>query len=187
MLLTYLKPLRGLQALCGLLLSIFCVSPAWAESHDRLEQVETVNWQINQVAYQTDQDLWGQKDYWASPAEFFERGAGDCEDFALAKYERLLALGVAPEKLNLAFVRRTQGFEAHMVLIYEHLGQQWVLDNFEAKMQLLQARKDLIPVYRFNMASTDIEYLKADWQVLRRVPKALQLIPAWQRYHSATI
>ncbi|MNR15553.1 hypothetical protein D3C85_1320930 [compost metagenome] len=52
------------------------------------------------------------------------KGAGDCEDFALAKYFTLRELGVAPQKLRMIYVRARIGgpastiTQAHMVLAY---------------------------------------------------------------------
>jgi amino acid transporter len=44
----------------------------------------------------------GIDDYWMTPKEFFIKGFGDCEDYAIAKYFTLLELGVKKESLYLA-------------------------------------------------------------------------------------
>lgn len=78
------------------------------------------------IAFQTDQQVWGQEDYWASPLELLQQGSGDCEDYAIAKYATLLAAGVAPQRLQLVYVRaRLPGLAAaqpHMVLAYHGPG-----------------------------------------------------------------
>ena len=44
-------------------------------------------------------------DYWASPLETLDKGRGDCEDYAIAKYFSLLAAGVPVARLRLVYVR----------------------------------------------------------------------------------
>ena len=50
------------------------------------ERLKRVNSFVNQqVQFSEDTAVWGQTDYWATPVETLGRGAGDCEDFAIAK------------------------------------------------------------------------------------------------------
>ncbi|WP_350563201.1 transglutaminase-like cysteine peptidase, partial [Psychrobacter sp. CAL346-MNA-CIBAN-0220] len=74
------------------------------------------------LRYQTDILLWKQNDYWATPLETLGRGLGDCEDYAIAKYISLRALGVSDDKLRLIYVKAkiagTNKTQAHMVLGY---------------------------------------------------------------------
>ncbi|MGB9802176.1 MAG: transglutaminase-like cysteine peptidase, partial [Arcobacter sp.] len=65
-----------------------------AKSKDILHKLKDVNDFFNKIKYQTDQSHWGKKDYWAAPFEFMGTGAGDCEDYAIAKYFTLRKLGV---------------------------------------------------------------------------------------------
>src|SRR5690606_17341933 len=65
-----------------------------------LEKLEVVNRFFNQRRFVDDIDLWGQTDYWATPAEFLGQDAGDCEDFSIAKYFTLKDLGVDTRKLR---------------------------------------------------------------------------------------
>jgi predicted transglutaminase-like cysteine proteinase len=51
------------------------------------EKLKLVNQFFNrQIEFVDDIYLWGVKDYWATPIEFLVRGAGDCEDYSIAKY-----------------------------------------------------------------------------------------------------
>ncbi|UVJ46535.1 transglutaminase-like cysteine peptidase [Pseudomonas sp. LS1212] len=61
-------------------------------------------------------DVWEQTDYWASPLETLEQGAGDCEDFALAKYFTLQLLGISESNLRLVYTTLASTKQAHMVL-----------------------------------------------------------------------
>ena len=64
-----------------------------------LNKLKNVNDFFNQITYKSDLSVWGTKDYWATPFEFMGIGAGDCEDYAIAKYFSLIKLGVPDEKL----------------------------------------------------------------------------------------
>lgn len=105
-----------------------------------------------QVAYRSDQEHWGKTDYWATPVETLGTGAGDCEDYALAKYFTLRAMGVADDKLRLMYVRALSINEPHMVLVYFETPEAmpYVLDNMVNDIQLAQYRTDLRPIYSFN-------------------------------------
>jgi predicted transglutaminase-like cysteine proteinase len=104
-----------------------------------------------------DIDIWGQVDYWASPLEMLEKGAGDCEDFAIAKYFSLLAVGVPVGRLRLVYVRAQIGgpggaVQAHMVLAYYPApnAEPLILDNLITDVRTAARRPDLAPVFSFN-------------------------------------
>ncbi len=127
-----------------------------AKGQDILYQLKYVNDFFNKVKYLRDSDHWGQNDYWASPFEFLGTGAGDCEDYAIAKYFTLRQLGVPDEKLRITYVklkqRGTKYEQAHMVLTNYHkpTSTPIVLDNVNKKLKLASKRPDLTPVYSFN-------------------------------------
>jgi predicted transglutaminase-like cysteine proteinase len=120
------------------------------------QQLAAVNTFFNRrMFYELDPVVWGQNDYWATLLEFMGRAAGDCEDFAIAKYVTLLQLGVPNERLRLIYVRaRTAGAktEAHMVLgYYENpTDEPLILDNLITSIRLASQRPDLTPVFSFN-------------------------------------
>lgn len=87
-----------------------------------------VNDIVNQVRYVTDNKNYGQNDYWATPVEFFANG-GDCEDFAIAKYTALRALGVPEERLRIAIVQDMQKNIPHAILIVYTDQGAMILDN----------------------------------------------------------
>ena len=70
------------------------------------QQIHLVNDFFNKhIQYQTDDDLWQKKDYWATPLESLGVGMGDCEDYVIAKYFTLIALGIPEDKIRLMYVR----------------------------------------------------------------------------------
>jgi predicted transglutaminase-like cysteine proteinase len=102
-------------------------TPKWANIAGRLhtgidapmQSMEDVQVFVNRVPYKSDRDNYGVDDYWAAPAQFFARNAGDCEDYAIAKY----ALGLenrlfAPEEAKLVMaLDRQRDKDIHMLLV----------------------------------------------------------------------
>ncbi len=121
-----------------------------------LNKIKNVNDFFNQITYMSDSIHWKKQDYWATPFEFMGSGAGDCEDYAIAKYFSLIKLGIPDEKLRITYVTykksNTAFEEAHMVLTYYHkVGMEpIVLDNIDKTLQVASKRTDLKPVYSFN-------------------------------------
>lgn len=120
---------------------------------DELEQLKAVNRFFNlRVRFRDDIDVWKVQDYWATPVEALWRGAGDCEDYAIAKYFSLRQLGVASDKLRITYVKALRLNQAHMVLTYyaHPLAEPLVLDNLIDAIEPASRRSDLQPVYAFN-------------------------------------
>lgn len=116
------------------------------------KQLYEVNRFFNQMRFTEDITLWGKNDYWATPIEFLAENAGDCEDFTIAKYVTLLALGVPDKNLRLMYVTSTRPRQAHMVLAYYQTlnAIPMVLDNINKRILPANRRSDLIPIYSFN-------------------------------------
>ncbi len=127
-----------------------------ASDNDRLKRIN--DFFNRQIAFGEDVAIWNQPDYWATPLETLGRGAGDCEDFAIAKYYSLKEVGVAPDKLRLIYVRAKTGSsdavasQAHMVLAYyaQPDAEPLVLDNLISEIRPASRRPDLVPVFSFN-------------------------------------
>ncbi|MGF6154748.1 cysteine protease LapG [Pseudomonas fluorescens] len=118
-----------------------------------LEQLNVINLFFNkQMHYVEDIDLWHVEDYWATPIEALWKGAGDCEDYAIAKYFSLRHLGVSSDKLRITYVKALRQNRAHMVLTYYSSpdAMPLVLDSLMDAIQPASQRTDLLPVYSFN-------------------------------------
>lgn len=98
-----------------------------------------------------DLTLWAEEDHWATPKEFAAKGAGDCEDFAIAKYFELVAENVPKELLALSYVT-LNGNQAHMVLLYHDKAEEawFVLDSYNPAVLPVSKRPDLNFIYSFN-------------------------------------
>ena len=117
-----------------------------------MDMATKVNDMVNSHPYIEDTANWRKSDYWETPIEFFTRG-GDCEDFSIAKYFTLRALGVPDDKLQITYVKEIKVFnEAHMVLAYFATpdAEPVILDNINKTIQPASNRGDLVPVYSFN-------------------------------------
>ena len=117
------------------------------------EKLTVVNDFFNSnVLFVDDILLWNQEDYWATPIEMLSIGAGDCEDYSIAKYFTLKQLGVDEDKLRITYVKATKLNQAHMVLTYfeNRRAIPLVLDNLINEIKPASRRQDLIPVYSFN-------------------------------------
>jgi predicted transglutaminase-like cysteine proteinase len=117
------------------------------------KKLELVNDFMNQTPFLSDRQHWGKEDYWATPIEFLSTNGGDCEDYSIAKYFTLRALGVPDDKLRITYVKELVVYnEAHMVLAYFPTpdSEPLVLDNINKTIQPASNRGDLLPVYSFN-------------------------------------
>jgi predicted transglutaminase-like cysteine proteinase len=119
------------------------------------EQLTGINRFFNQtIRWQSDEEIYGETDFWATPAETLGLGRGDCEDFTIAKYMSLRQLGVPADQLRLTYVKlqMTGGrSQAHMVLAwYATPGSiPLILDNANAQILPASQRRDLRPVFSF--------------------------------------
>jgi predicted transglutaminase-like cysteine proteinase len=138
----------GLQQLWPLLQRARALDPA--------AQLRSVNQFFNRyIEFATDEQAWGQVDYWASPLESLHKRRGDCEDYAIAKYFSLLAVGMPVARLRLVYVRAQLDdgpAQAHMVLAYYPGagGETLILDNLVDEVLPASQRRDLVPVFSFN-------------------------------------
>jgi len=118
------------------------------------QKLETVNTFFDStIIFMSDKDNYGVDDYWATPYECIGRDAGDCEDYAIAKYLTLLEIGVPDEKLRLTYVKALAPWnQAHMVLSYfpSPTAAPLVLDSLIGEIKPATERHDLVPVYSFN-------------------------------------
>lgn len=119
------------------------------------EKLEKVNSFFNKnIVFTSDMDLYGVNDYWATPVEALSRGAGDCEDYAIAKYFSLKLMGVPEEKLRIAYVKALQYNMFHMVMVYysNPEAEPLILDSLVNTIKPASERRDLLPIFTFNGA-----------------------------------
>ena len=127
----------------------------WAErladwrTMGRYEQIVAVNRWLNQRPYIEDIDNWGRSDYWQTPGQFLSRN-GDCEDYSIAKYYTLKALGWSEESLRMVVLRDTVRGIAHAVLAVEYNGENYILDNLASEPLPDRYIRQYSPYYAIN-------------------------------------
>ncbi|WP_108651457.1 transglutaminase-like cysteine peptidase [Dongshaea marina] len=119
---------------------------------DEKTALKKVNRFFNWMQFSNDPVVWGAKDYWATPLEFLGAGAGDCEDYSIAKYMSLRELGVPDKKMRLVYVKALSLNQFHMVTAYypTPTSVPLILDNIDGEIKPATKRKDLAPIYSFN-------------------------------------
>lgn len=101
-----------------------------AAAREGWAQIAELNRAINlTIKSVDDMTQYGVRDLWASPLTTFASGAGDCEDYAIAKYVALRELGFAEHDLRLVIVRDRAANEDHAVTVVRHDGRWLILDN----------------------------------------------------------
>jgi predicted transglutaminase-like cysteine proteinase len=116
-----------------------CASPAAVQFLAIVDSVKTrggrarlgeINRAIN-LAIRPMSDLaqYGEVDVWSSPLVTFAHGAGDCEDYAIAKFVALRQAGISPDDLRIVIMRDTVHGEDHAVAAARLDGHWLMLDN----------------------------------------------------------
>lgn len=141
-----------------------CVSPAalqlldivdGARARDGRARLGEVNRALNLAIKATsDQAQYGQADVWASPLATLARGAGDCEDYAIAKFAALRLAGVAAEDLRIVIMHDAIHGDDHAVAAARLDGRWLTLDN----RRMAMVEDDAVRNYRptFLMAQSGI-------------------------------
>ena len=101
-----------------------------ASARDGVARLGEINRAFNlAIRPVSDRAQYGVDDHWTSPLATLEAGAGDCEDYAIAKLVALRAAGVAADDLRLIIIRETTSGEDHAVVAARADGRWRMLDN----------------------------------------------------------
>jgi len=124
-----------------------CVSPAAlrllaivdaARQREGRAKFGEINRAINlAIRAVSDETQYGEPDVWASPLTTFGRGAGDCEDYAIAKFAALRLAGIAADDLRILIMRDAARGEDHAVAAARLDGRWLTLDN--RRMAMVEA------------------------------------------------
>jgi len=134
-----------------------CVSPAAlrllaivdaARQRAGRAQLGEINRAINlAIRSMSDEAQYGERDVWASPLALFIRGAGDCEDYAIAKFAALRLAGLAANDLRILIVRDAIRGEDHAVAAARLDGRWLTLDNRRMAMIEDADVRDYRPIF----------------------------------------
>ena len=110
-----------------------------------------VNAALNRrIRYRFDTDASG--DRWASATETLGKGAGDCEDYVIAKMHALRRLGVPARDLYMTIGQDGAAGAAHAVLLVRAGGGLYVLDNRSDRLIPQSAYRGFHPIISFSAA-----------------------------------
>jgi predicted transglutaminase-like cysteine proteinase len=127
---TLLRACRAEPQSCGAELTRFLALAAQIKASAGRAQLEKANQLVNSaIVYASDMAMHGQMDRWSSPLATLKLGKGDCEDYAILKYNLLLEAGVRAGDLRIVLVRDTSIRIDHAVLTARVDGRWYVLDN----------------------------------------------------------
>jgi predicted transglutaminase-like cysteine proteinase len=114
-----------------------------ARGREGLARLGEINRSINrEIRPMSDLMQYHVEDLWSSPLATLAAGAGDCEDYAIAKFVALREAGVAPEDLRLVIMRNTLSGEDHAVVAARLEGHWRLLDNrYLAMLEDVQIRR----------------------------------------------
>src|SRR5476651_2647532 len=116
-----------------------CVSPAALQllaivdagrAREGRARLGEINRAINlAIRPMSDMAQYGAIDVWSTPLVTFASGAGDCEDYAIAKFVALRLSGIASDDLRIVIMRDTIHGEDHAVAAARLDGRWLMLDN----------------------------------------------------------
>lgn len=94
--------------------------------------LSAINFRVNNIQYMHDDVNWGEREYWSTPREMLDRGAGDCEDYAMLKFNLMLAAGYPTEHMFILVGMHNDPYGddgGHAILAFRYLGDIWIMDN----------------------------------------------------------
>jgi predicted transglutaminase-like cysteine proteinase len=154
-----------------------CASPAAlrflaivddARSREGRARLGEINRAINlAIRPMSDEAQYGEIDVWSTPLATFAHGAGDCEDYAIAKFVALRMAGISPDDLRLVIMRDTVHGEDHAVAAVRLDGHWLTLDNRRMAMVEDANMRNYQPLFVINRSGA-MRY--ADAPLLANLP-----------------
>jgi predicted transglutaminase-like cysteine proteinase len=150
-----------------------CASPAAlqllaivdnARAREGRARIGEINRAINlAIRPMSDQAQYGQDDVWSSPLVTFAHGAGDCEDYAIAKFVALGLAGIPSGDLRIVVVHDNLEGEDHAVAAARLDGHWLTLDNRRMAMVEDDHARNYRPLFVIDQGGV-MKYLEAPLQ-----------------------
>ncbi|THD60063.1 MAG: hypothetical protein E7813_23480 [Bradyrhizobium sp.] len=132
------------------------------EGRTRLGEINrAINLAIRPIS---DLAQWGEVDVWSPPLVTFAHGAGDCEDYAIAKLVALLMAGVSPDDLRIVVMHDTIHDEDHAVAAARLDGHWLTLDNRHMAMVEDASVRNYRPLFVIDQHGV-MQYVDTDLQL----------------------
>jgi predicted transglutaminase-like cysteine proteinase len=114
-----------------------------------LEKIERANAAINRHPYVPTERNWHRVMYWEAPFEFLRRG-GQCQDYAIAKYELLRQANVPADLMRMVVLHAANVGQDHAVLAVD-VDDEWeVLDILDQAIRPSDEVRFYHPYYSIN-------------------------------------
>jgi predicted transglutaminase-like cysteine proteinase len=123
----------------------------------------------------SDQAQYGEIDVWSSPLVTFANGAGDCEDYAIAKFVALRQAGISPDDLRIVIMRDEIRRDDHAVAAVRLDGHWLTLDNRRMAMVEDADLRNYRPLFVIDQSGV-MQYIDAPAQA--NVPDQDAALPA---------
>jgi len=120
----------------------------------------------------SDLSQYGVADFWSAPLATIEKGAGECEDYAILKYLALREAGISPDDLRLLIVSDPRRRTIHAVLAVHSDGEWLLLDNLTMVMVSSLEATQYQPLIAFDYHA--ITTFAAGSSALQEGPAAIQ-------------
>jgi predicted transglutaminase-like cysteine proteinase len=143
------------------------------------QKLGAVNSYFNHWPYRRDRKLYGHNEHWATPWEFMSR-AGDCEDYAIAKYFALREVGLGPDDLRIVILRDEIRDVSHAVLAVYLVDDIVILDNLSDQIFSHSRYKHYVPLYSMNEVAR-WTHVDATRRKERHAYRGLEAQKQWQR------
>ncbi|HZD89022.1 MAG TPA: transglutaminase-like cysteine peptidase [Pseudolabrys sp.] len=125
-----------------------------ARARTGLARIGEINRAVNlAIRPMSDMRQFGVADLWATPLMTFTTGAGDCEDYAIAKYVALRVAGVAARDLRLVILHNSPTHEDHAVTAVRFEGRWLILDNLRMTLIADTEMRNVRPLLALNSAA----------------------------------
>ena len=98
----------------------------------------------------SDWAQYGVEDFSSSPLATLSHGAGDCEDYAIAKYVALQEAGIVADDLRLEIVRDVEHQVTHAVVAVRYANKWWILDNRTMVMVAADDARNYEPLFELD-------------------------------------
>jgi predicted transglutaminase-like cysteine proteinase len=135
-----------------------------ALTQDGVMRIAEINRAVNlDVRPVDDMTQYHVLDLWATPLMTFTSNAGDCEDYAIAKYVALQEIGIADEDLRLLVVHLAAKNEDHAVAAVRYDGRWLVLDNRTFEMRDDSQIGEYEPLFALDSEGVKRMALPAAW------------------------
>lgn len=121
----------------------------------REEQVAAVNvWVNHNLSYVADRTSHGQSDRWLSVSQSLTSGRGDCEDFAIAKYQILRELGFEEQDIYMVVGREISVRLDHAIVAVRMNDGFLIMDNVTDRVLTESEMVDFLPTFSFSSSHT---------------------------------